>query len=253
MIKFSLSPHIYAAHFENSIIILDSQNDKYLSVIDDAANYFSLILKNSFLYESDKYIPSQKQEINLDELNSWINHFIEKKFIIPVSENVPQKLIASQPIKSGGLIEYKWDHKPSWQPFSSAEKLDVFPAFLTLAKVHRRLKKSGIKGILDLIEKTYKKNPNLIQPTESEINKLAATVDAATILYPKKTYCLAWASTFVLLALKRNWACSLEIGIQTNPFYAHAWAKLGDKVINDDPIIDQVLSIILKEPEIKRV
>ena len=117
-----------------------------------------------------------------------------------------------------------------------------------LAKIHRILKHKGIKGVLDAIKATTATHKKLRQPTDQEINKLAAVVDAASLLYPKKTYCLAWASTFVLLSLKKNWACNLAIGIQTNPFYAHAWAEISGKVIHDDPVIAQVLSVILREP-----
>lgn len=251
LIYFSLTSHVYAARYENSIIILDSFNDQYLSFIDDAAQYFEFVLNNSFQQDKDgTFIPVEvtgEFKWDLDQLNSSIMHFIGKKLIFESSKE-GRKIITPLPLRSGGLIEYCWDHKPSWKPFVQASKIQTIKAFCELVTVHRIMKKKGIKGILDVIKKTSANLKILYQPTEQEINKLAETVDAASILYPKKTYCLAWASTFVLLALKKNWPCNLAIGIQTNPFYAHAWAEIAGKVIHDDPIIAQVLSVILREP-----
>lgn len=250
--KFSLTSNIYAARFDNAIILLNSSNDKYLSFIDSAAQYFQMILSGEFQYDSNKkFLPIKKLNgkfnSDVEELNYWINHFVENNFI-EECHNKEQKLIAIDPLQSGGLIEYQWDHKTSWKPFALASKLGIIKAIFELARVHKTMKQKGIGGVLNSIKKIKNKHKNLFKPTDKEIKKLASAVDAATILYPKKTFCLAWASTFVLLALKKNWKSSLVIGIQTNPFYAHAWAQIDGKVVHDDPVIAKVLSIILKEP-----
>src|SRR5262249_35928873 len=151
------------------------------------------------------------------------------------------------PLKPGGLHDYQWDTKPTWHPLKKANKYHVFKTFIQLAKVHRALKRQGIKGVLDAIQETPK--TNLIIPSDLQINQLSDLVDAASMLYPKKTFCLAWAATFVLLARKNNWDSQLVIGVQAHPFYAHAWAQIDGKVIHDDPIIAQVLSLILHTPQ----
>lgn len=248
MITFTLVPHLYAARYENSIIILDSVQDKYLSVIDDAAKYLAFILEASFIGDGEFAPVGSAPEIDVQQLNAWIQHFSDKKLIMQSLQDGIVRTPAVQPLRSGGLIEYKWDHKPSWKPFAQAKKSEIPGTVFVLAKVHRALKRHGIKGVLDLIASACNKQASYKNPTESELEVLAATVDVATMLYPKKTFCLAWAATFVLLALKKQWQCQLEIGVQTNPFYAHAWATASGKVIHDDPMIAQVLSIILKEP-----
>jgi hypothetical protein len=246
-IYFSLTPHTYAARFDHAIIILDSTHDKYVSFIDAAAHYFKLALSDSFARNRDGKLTHINNDIDLEQLNYWITYFIENNFIVESSQ-AHRKLLAPLPLQPGGLAEYKWDHKPSWQPFSKTSKIQILKAFFTLARIHYLLKLKGIAGILNTLKKASSNQAPLHQPTDQEINKLAAAIDSASMVYPKKTYCLAWASTFVLLALKKNWSCSLVIGIQTNPFYAHAWAQTADTVIHDDPAIAKVLSIILKEP-----
>ena len=240
-----MEPTIYTAHYEDSIILLDSKENKYLSIIGDAAFYLDVILSNEFQCDQNIYRNSLG-DFDERHLNTWIAFFKQKEMIVETCQ--PQrKYRAVRPLKAGGLIDYKWDLKPSWKPLASASKLEVMQAFFQLVNVHRLMKRGGIKDLLERIQK--KSSGNFYDPSEHEINKLAAAVDAASLFYPKKVFCLAWAATFVLLALKKNWSCQLLIGVQTNPFYAHAWAKCAGQVVNDDPTIADVLSIILKEPQ----
>lgn len=241
---FSLSAHIYAARFGNSIIILDSAQDDYISLIDSSAHFLTKIVEDELTFDQEKneyYCEGQDTQ----ELNSWIDQFLELN-IIQQSDH-PGKKIAPAPTKLGGLHDYQWDTKPTWKPFKQAKKYHVLKTFIQLAKVHRALKRQGIKGVLDAIDATPK--TNLTIPTESQIQELSNLVDAASMLYPKKTFCLAWAATFVILARKNKWNSQLVIGVQACPFYAHAWAQIDGKVIHDDPIIAQVLSLILQTPQ----
>ncbi|MFA6535620.1 MAG: lasso peptide biosynthesis B2 protein [Candidatus Babeliales bacterium] len=249
MIYFSLSLHVYAARFDDAIVVLDSVQDKYFSIVDSAAQYLDDILNDSFEQDQQKRFVSAEKEYDSEQLNYWISYFIEKKLIFIMDDfRANRKLISSAPLLPGGLKDYQWDTKSNWKPFKQASKIEIIKTFFYLAKIHRILKSKGIQGILDEIKKIVSKQKKSNIPCEQEINSLSAAIDAASLLYPKKTYCLAWASTFVFIALKKNWACNLVIGIQTNPFYAHAWAELAGQVIHDDPVIAQVLSIILKEP-----
>lgn len=248
MIYYSLAPHIYAADLGDTTIILDTLQDRYLSFIDDTSEFLKIILNESFDHSSNlMLIPVNNKELNVEDLNYWISYFVKNNFIVE-SNLETRKSIANGPIKPDGLCEYHWDYKESWQPFKQASKLMVLKALIELARVHRTLKRHGIQGILDAIKSRVTRNKMVNQPDEKEIEKLIAAVDAASILYPKKTFCLSWAATFTLMALKNCWPCKLVIGVQANPFYAHAWAQIENKVIHDDPVIAEVLSIILKEP-----
>ena len=244
MIYFSLSPHIYAARFGQSILILDSAQDDYLSLIDSSAYFLAKIIEGQLTFNQEEKEYSCQNE-DPQELNEWINQFLELNIIQQTT--IPGKAIASSPIKAGGLHDYQWDTKPSWKPFKQANKYQVLKAFFELARIHRALKRQGIKGVLNAIEKTPQVDLRI--PTQVEIQQLANLVDAASMLYPKKTFCLAWAATFVRLARKNNWNSQLVIGVQASPFYAHAWAQIDGKVIHDDPSIAQVLSLILQTPQ----
>lgn len=245
-IHFTLTPHLYAAPFDNAIIILDSKTDKYLSLIDDAAIFFRLIVEQQFILNNDGtyHLACTQKSDEIKDYNYWISYFIDKQFI--TQSNAPTRL--KNPLISGGLIGYRWDTKKQWSPFSIAPVIDIIKSYWILARVHRTIKKQGILGIITLIKKSAAStNPSI--PSRKQIEKLSASVDAASLLYPKKTLCLAWAATFVIRALRKNWKMNFVIGVQTNPFYAHAWAETtSGTVINDDPLIAQALAIILQTP-----
>ncbi len=244
MISFSLTPHIYAAAYDDAIIILDSDQDNYLSLIEEAAEYLTIILEHQFTNQNSEWFSAALPD-HTEELTYWITYYLDAGYI--TETRGAKKTIAPKPIKTGGLHDYQWDTKSTWSPFKQARTGDIIKAFIQLSKVHRMLKRTGLKELLRTIEQctqgaTY-------QPSTTEIEQLSAAIDAASLLYPKKTLCLAWAATFALMAGKKNWHCNFVIGVQTNPFYAHAWAESADGcVINDNPIIKETLSLILKQP-----
>lgn len=245
---FSLAPYIYATTFHNAVILLDSTADKYISLIDDAAKFLRLILATKFIqHDNNSYYPeSGNPSDNNDIYNYWISYFIEKKFIVHSTTTTT----LTKPLQHGGLKEYRWDtKKASWKPFSIAPFFDVIKAYWILARVHRIIKRKGILGIITLIHTSATHISVEHIPSDQEIQTLSASVDAASLLYPKQTLCLAWAATFAVLALRRKWKINFVIGIQTNPFYAHAWAEtFSGTVINDDPLVAQALAVIFKAP-----
>jgi|GEM_PF-1253329 len=247
-IYFSLVDSLYAAEYEKTIIMLDRVNDKYLSLIDQAVLCLKIILNNSFKRDEFGNYHMQSGDNDSEELNYWIAYFQENQFIT-VSTAPNKNHIAASPLQKGGLCNYQWDLKSSWNPFAVASAVQIFWALQTLIKVHWVIKRSGINGLFDVINKNSPPHTTLIFPEVDALAQLAATVDAATLLYPKKTFCLAWSATLVLLALKKRWDVSLVIGVQANPFYAHAWAQTSDgTVIHDDAQVAQVLSKIVTTP-----
>ncbi len=245
---FQLPKNIYAGKWGKSIIILDAEKDKYLSIVDKAADAFLATVTSEFTYEEGSYIPVKSLQSNVEPemLTAFISHFITTGFVESVKKKRPY--VMAEEISKGGLEGYQWDHKSSLAPFSMTSKLALLKASYTLYRVHYLLKKQGIKGVLDAIaqQKSVRKEYRI--PSEQEIKVLSDCIDVASALYIKKVYCLGWASTFVLEALKRGWECSLAIGVQGIPFYAHAWAECNGAVINDEEAIKQYLTVLLKEP-----
>jgi hypothetical protein len=250
IVKFALAVGVYTARFDETIIVLDTIKDAYISLIENGAKYFELIITEFCIVTHHGYRLSSVTGENTGDntLTYWISHFRERKLIVKVAENTETRAFIPLPLKSGGLIDYAWNYKVSWEPVSQSSKWGILKAFYQLIHVHHTIKRGGLKKLLETLESNSTRK-KLKKPSEEEIQQLARNVDAATLLYPKKTVCLAWAATFVLLAIKRGFQCNLVIGIQAKPFYAHAWAESAGNVIHDDPQVAHVLSIILREPQ----
>lgn len=246
---FRLPKNIYAAHYGSDIIILDAKNDKYFNITQRAADVYKKLLTQEVQLECDTYTlaDSGADEECQKSFHAMAQQFLDSGFIEPSEKPDRIKTIAS-PLKSGGLANYQWDYKSSFVPFAQVSKREIIKALLYLWKVDSLLKRKGIGGTLIAIEQALKPGKSYRVPSDFELNQLSDTLDVACAFYLKKVFCLAWASTFVLLALEKGWRCNLAIGAQSIPFYAHAWAECDGKVINDEPIIQQYLSVLLRMP-----
>src|SRR5437879_475883 len=109
-IYFSLAPLFFAAHYEGTIIILNGNNDKYISLIDSAAYYFNLVLTQPFHCIDEFYTPTItcNEDSDSKKLNYWIKHFLAHSFITRTSDANRSSFI-KMPLKKGGLVSYRWD------------------------------------------------------------------------------------------------------------------------------------------------
>lgn len=245
---FRLAKDIYVGKWGSDLIILDVQKDKYFSLTDQAADFFQAAIKTEFTQLDEKYASSfDLKGIDQELLTTMLVHF-KKLGLIEETDTLGSREITAGPLKEGGLANYQWDYKSSLAPFSKTSKISIFRAFWALCKVNWQLKRQGIAGVMKAIQREAHKKRDFIIPSDHELQMLSDSVDIACALYPKKVYCLGWAATFVLLALKKGWRCSLAIGVQGVPFYAHAWAECNGKVINDDTIVQEYLTVLLREP-----
>lgn len=123
--------YIYASFYEGSIIILNGKEDKYISLIDDTAYYFRFILEHKFIQQENKKFKlfSHKKDDKKSDYNDWIVEFLEKNFI-SFSGVCPTYL--KSPLQSGGLVEYRWDHKVSMPSFKDASFFNTLKAYFMI-------------------------------------------------------------------------------------------------------------------------
>jgi len=246
--RFKLNNQLHAGKCNDDIIILDLKKDTYISITDIAARALQASLEEDLILENGQYrCASVDQQWGIDE-SDIVAHLLSEK-IIEISELSYKSFKLPSALRMGGLSNYKWDYKASMTSFSSTPKLTILQAYYSLLKVEYQLKKNGIKGVLNLLEKAYYPTKHYKRASDEEIKLLSDSVDVACALYPKKIYCLGWASTFTLLALRKGIKAQLVIGVQNMPFYAHAWSEIDGKVINDDERVNQYLTTLLTYPE----
>ncbi len=242
---FSLKQGIYAAQSDLNVILLDANRDKYFSISSEVGTILLRILNTEFDYSNGMYralsVPEEENSFDY-----WIQYFIESEFIEP-RETKRDTIHFTRSLVSGGLTGYQWDRKDRLVSVFKISPVLIVQLLWILMKVNFALKRKGIQGVLNMLRKlSIKHKSQEVHP--SQIEYLSNALDAACALYPKKIYCLGWATTFTLVALKKGWRCNLVIGVQSPPFYAHAWAEINNHVVNDDKIIQERLVVLLKEP-----
>lgn len=228
---YHLTPHIYVTRFRDELILLDLKRDKYTICFKEASD----LLLNLLEGQTSLFSPSEQDHIQ---------NFIAEKIVEEKDKDYP--FFIDKKIISDGVDNVDW--RLPLDNTSVPLNLDVVKAFLALVKVNFFIKFRGFYSAIQLIKRSKKETQSYRIPNSEALRQLANIVNKACLLYPTRTKCLEWAMTFVLLALKQNWKCNLEIGVQNYPFMAHAWVECDGKVVMDEDSLREGLGIILNEP-----
>ena len=81
--------------------------------------------------------------------------------------------------------------------------------------------------------------------TISSLSKLLVTHMWARVLYPHRYECLVGSAALALHAWEKGIPVTFTIGVQGEPFYAHAWVSYDDIVVNDGPDCARKLAPVL--------
>lgn len=227
---YHLNDHIYMTQFREEFILLDTKKDRYSICFKQFSKLMTELL--------DKDLSNSIQ--NFAYIEKLLTDNIIKKRAFPYPFSVDRKP------HSEGVSNIDWRLPLENEKVESS--IQVLRALQTLIKVNFYIKFKGLYETIQLIKKSRKNKSKYIIPEEEELQKLANIVNKACLIYPTRTKCLEWAMTFVLLALKREWKCNLEIGVQNYPFMAHAWVECNGNVVMDSQDLRNGLAIILNEP-----
>ncbi|MBM3633570.1 MAG: lasso peptide biosynthesis B2 protein [Alphaproteobacteria bacterium] len=236
---YHLADHIYITQFKKEYILLNAKLDKYVVCSSKISNIFEEIFSRENLYFS-QHNSSTSQDLKFNHIQKLLN-----KNIIEYN-NQPYPYYIDRKINSNGVTNVDW--KLPLKNKNNKINLQVILALKNLIKIHMHMKIKGFYATIKLLKKFHKLQVNYIIPQREELDNLANIVNDACMIYPTRTKCLEWAMTFVLMALKRNWKCNLEIGLQNYPFMAHAWVECDGKVVRDSPNLREEMAIILNEP-----
>ncbi len=238
---YHLRDHIYAAQFQDELIILDTKKDKYTICFESFSGLLVTILERKDSVSEEKpYSDSQFSSQDLIYIQKLVDDSIIEKKEVPYPFQIDRKF------DSDGVSNVDWR-----LPLENEKiplSFQVLKALKTLLHVNFYIKFRGLYSTIQLIKKSRKAQLDYIVPQDEELIDLAKIVNKACLIYPTRTKCLEWAMAFVLLALKRKWRCNIEIGVQNYPFLAHAWVECNGKVVMDSEDLRAGLAIILNEP-----
>lgn len=233
-----LMSSVVGACFSNQIILLDTVRDRYavLSHTQSAAvaAYLGLAWPNA-LTDKAQTAPLLKQLIEAGWLTDTTFSSIDPKF----------NTLSPTP-QMGGMSANGWklpnDAFAKRPPFNL-----IFNALFILRKVHKCAVHDKLPGLLQLCTQAHQAE-NLLVGQPPEYAPFVAALNWACLLYPKSTKCLEWSVALTLLCARAGLALKLVIGVQSFPFYAHAWSEAGGVVIGDSPSRREELSVILEFP-----
>ena len=237
---YHLSDHIYITQFQGELILLDTKLDKYTVCFQQTADTIMSVLEETHCNVANKPSGTSFALHDLPNLQILIDGDIIEK------QEVPFPFYIDRKIDSKGVSGVDWT-----LPLENKKvrvSMQVLQALGTLIKVNFYIKVRGFYNTIQLIKRSQKPHETYIIPSDESLRDLANIVNKTCLIYPTRTKCLEWAMTFVLLALKRNWKCNLEIGVQNYPFMAHAWVECDGKTVMDSQELRTGLGIILNEP-----
>ncbi|VWC37770.1 lasso peptide biosynthesis B2 protein [Burkholderia lata] len=110
----------------------------------------------------------------------------------------------------------------------------VMRALRILLRVHRCSREERMAGLIRLlrggrisISSGTANNPSIPR------DQLVVSLNLACMIFPRRTKCLEWACTFVLMGRRYGYDFDMVIGVQSRPFFAHAWVELNGEIVGD--------------------
>lgn len=236
-----LMPNVFGACFSGQIIFLDVVRDRYavLSDTQSAALAPHLGLDDERFAQTDTI----RNTTILEKLKraNWIS--------ATPFPSVDTKLNTFSPSpRTGGMSANSWKlpdnafmHRPAWT--------SIAKAMLTLRSVHKCAARHGLAGLLQLYDRARRSAGNSLcfgQP--DNYLPFVDILNWACLFYPQSTKCLEWSVALMLLCARAGFELKLVIGVQSFPFYAHAWTEAAGAIIGDSALRRQELSVILEFP-----
>lgn len=246
-IFFHLNKQAYVSFYRTEAILLDLKKDKYIVLDSERSKLLEIILDNKFLPVEGGYSSAQAPIVDTSTLNQFIHVLRNQQILDRVDHPSPYSVVIDKKKDSIGVSNIDWRLSDDDMGSFGWNK-EVFVALWVLIKVHFAAKFRGFYGLIQQIRKQHRHRTIYVSPDRKDIKSLTEALNIACTLYPTRTKCLEWATAFTLLSLRKGWRCSLVIGVQNNPFMAHAWAEVNDIIVADSQELREHLALILKEP-----
>lgn len=242
---FHINDHIYLAKIEDKVVLLDLCKNQYIliSKLIFQSIYFSI--NNQFEIKSGKYIPTSIKDKLPEKFDECINILLQSN-VLKFGYSNPCLKRVDGTSSSVNATEIDWQAPRQSCPARKTELNLVLSAYFILIKIFFLLK---IKGFHALIKFLIKNKPSVsIKKKPEDFELLIEALNKACFWFPIEVKCLEWSSALVIMGLKRRWECNIEIGIQIQPFLAHAWVVVCGKILSEKFDRQNTMTAILSEP-----
>lgn len=225
---YSFASHVYYTICKGKLILLDSKRDQYI-FLDEKK---TALLLRGMQGQMNTGVSARE--------NLAVEEAIRKKFIIPS----PHCLTFTDHLKPPrGIGNHEWSIPISDQKHTASfsRKIKILFTFWTV-------KGAILCGRLDwLFRKIQIRNNTKCHPPHNlqDAVDLARDVRETSLLLPFRSACLENAIVTALLLRSDTNVVQFSIGIQVNPFLAHAWVSHQGHVLLDKPSLNEDMTKIV--------
>ncbi len=119
----------------------------------------------------------------------------------------------------------------------------IVEGFIGLLHHDRYMRRHSFADLCDRLRSTALEKSS-DRPSTNHLEPLATSVALACLFYPKQVLCLQRASVLCQMLRKRGVHAQFVVGIQQNPFRAHAWVEVDRIIINDTLPVRESFQVI---------
>lgn len=235
LIRFSVAPDVYfSPATDEGCIVLNAERGTVLSLNDTGALMFSKLTECEAGLTRDELVEAVKREFEEVEI-SRVERAVGDLLARLEETGTVQTRRDTAETKHSDLRGALALRVPVCTRYLLGPLLVVkaytFAALILLftAEVVRKL--GGFRSMRRAVERWTPRY--LSAPDDATLASACSAVNRACTWHPRRSLCLQRAGVLVCLLRSLGFPAQMVIGVHKMPFYGHAWAEVGGKVVND--------------------
>ncbi|MGC7412571.1 lasso peptide biosynthesis B2 protein [Pandoraea pneumonica] len=229
-----LAPDVHIAGIDRHVVVLKLSHDRYFNL----SYPHSQALRQLIGWPRDG-------DISADTLLATQAMFEAQGILAPLGRTTPDPRIATRDIPPRLGFD-AWLALPA--DVARAPRVrDVMRAGYWLWQAQRVTRRARMRGVVDMVERAQAEVTTQYGAPQDYLPYVAA-MHRAALVYPQCSPCLPWYAALTAWCARDGLRLRLVIGVQRQPFYAHAWAESDSRVIGDDLRRREQLAVIYETP-----
>ncbi|MFJ2995744.1 lasso peptide biosynthesis B2 protein [Pandoraea sp. NPDC087047] len=229
-----LAPDVHVAGIDAHMIVLKLSHDRYFNL----SYAHSQALRRLIGWRHEPAVAA-------DMLPAMQDMFDAEGLLAPGERATPDSRLATRDM-APRLGFDAWLAMPGDLGFGARTR-DVMLASYWLWQAQRTTRRARMAGVIDRVNHAQQVR-HTRYGLPGDYAPYVAAMHRAALVYPQCTPCLPWYAALAMWCAHDGLRLQLVVGVQRQPFYAHAWAEAQGRVIGDDPRRREQLAVIYETP-----
>jgi len=229
-----LAPDVHIAGIDRHVVALNLSHDRYFNL----SYHHSQALRQLIGWPHDGGITA-------DDLLATQAMFEAQGILAPMARTTPDTRIAARDLAPRGGFD-AWLAMPA-DVARVPRVRDVVRAGYWLWQAQRVTRRARMRGVVDMVTRAQA-DRRTQYGTPQDYSPYVAAMHRAALVYPQCSPCLPWYAALAAWCARDGLRLRLVIGVQRQPFYAHAWTESDSRVIGDDLRRRDQLAVIYETP-----